>query len=103
MNEPSVPQTWPAERWPTAEEWRHWFLQLTREEQLERAGRLIDDAQTAYRCFVADHEAAVERVQGEGRRILQAMGRAWEEGYRRGMLDELSDLDPADNPYGGTP
>lgn len=89
MSESSVARTWPPERFPTAEEWRDWFVQLTREEQVEQGAKIIADVQIAYTCFVADHEAAVEHVAGEGQRRLVACSVAWQEGLRAGTNARL--------------
>lgn len=47
-----APRTWPENAWPTAEEWRDWFLACSTEAQLELAEVVLNDAQRATSCFM---------------------------------------------------
>lgn len=61
------PQTWPADRWPTAEEWLDWLLSNDRDDQLQIAQRAIDRAQEASRCLEQAHEI----------RLREALAQRW--------------------------
>lgn len=52
---------WPAERWPTPDEWREWFLSLDAPAQYEAAERMLTAAQAAARCIDQDHDTAYDR------------------------------------------
>lgn len=54
-------RTWPENAWPTAEQFRDWFLEQSPEAQLYLAERTLVDAQRADRCILMDHEAQIDR------------------------------------------
>lgn len=57
---------WPTERWPTADEWREWFLSLDPPAQHDVADKVITNAQTATRCHNQDHDTAYNRGWRDG-------------------------------------
>ena len=47
---------------PTPSEWVDRFLMLPREQQEAIAAGVQDNADRAHRCFVMDHEGAIEQL-----------------------------------------
>ena len=53
---------WAENAWPTAEQFRDWYLKQSPDAQLYLAERTLADAQRADRCILMDHEAQIERL-----------------------------------------
>ena len=67
---------WPAERWPTPDEWVGWFINLSPDEQDDVVARHIESAQAAHRCFVANHDGFPLQLESMRDALLVAEERA---------------------------
>lgn len=77
-------RTWPEGVWPTPEQWVAWFLSSDDGGRVAIAGQVIDNSQTASRCFVANHEGAVDE--------LVALRHSFAEQYAQGWDDALAEF-----------
>lgn len=82
-----TPYTWPPDRWPTASEWRDWFISMPIDEQLERAEKVVLCAQVASSCLQLDHQGAAEAIDRFPGQLLTARHDAWDEGYAAAVWD----------------
>lgn len=57
---------WPADRWPSADEWREWFLSLDAPAQHDAATMVVANAQAAASCTDLDHSTAYNRGWRDG-------------------------------------
>lgn len=80
-------QPWQAEgRWPTAEEWRAYFLAMPPDRQLEAARQVLVAAQVQSECWSLDHVGELERSRRVHVLALEARDRyrlAWLSAARR--------------------
>ena len=58
--------------------WVDWFLALTREQQELVATERVETEQRAGACFMRNHEAEIDRLQGTLSRLVEMMD-AWQE------------------------
>lgn len=77
LERPTVPTSWPENRYPTTEEFHDWLLELPRHERLQVLGATLSYARESTSCFNENHRARLEMADRDNRHLLrrlEAMG-----------------------------
>lgn len=95
--EEKLTRPWPENSWPTATQWRDWFVRLSPQQQLEVSDQLVRNAQTSARCADYRHIESIHRLQADNRKLSLMVYRfrdAWRSSRRRAasLRDEVARL-----------